>query len=334
MRAAGRVLVVEGYMDVVALAQFGVDYSVATLGTATTPDHVSKLLHLADELVFSFDGDAAGRKAAWRALEVSLPHAPDSKPIRFLFLPEGEDPDTFVRRYGKEEFEKRIAQAKMLSEFLLDELRKQCDLGSSEGRSKFLSLAKPYLQKIGGPELRIQVAKEAARLGGEEGGEARLLDPVRVPAFTRRVKTNVDKTAKFDLEERLFVFVIAEPSLALQVDPQVLSPDREETKALETIVEALKRTSSPESVSYPMLLELLGESPHRQLIARAKAMLVMSLGLDEEAAAEEFPDTLAKLKSRIPAEEENLKKKVLKRIATPEEKLAYEERFKGKTTPN
>jgi len=92
-------------MDVVALAQFGIGYAVATLGTATTPVHVSKLLRLADELVFCFDGDAAGRKAAWRALEVSLPLAPDHKPIRFLFLPEGEDPDSYVRRHGKEVFE-------------------------------------------------------------------------------------------------------------------------------------------------------------------------------------------------------------------------------------
>ena len=90
VRAQGRVLVVEGYMDVVALAQFGVDYAVATLGTATTPEHVTKLLRLANELVFCFDGDAAGRKAAWRALEVSLPLTQDHKPLRFLFLPDGD----------------------------------------------------------------------------------------------------------------------------------------------------------------------------------------------------------------------------------------------------
>ena len=109
---AGRVLVVEGYMDVVALAQFDVGYAVATLGTATTPVHVSKLLRLTDELVFCFDGDAAGRKAAWRALEVSLPLAPDHKPIRFLFLPDGEDPDTFVRKHGREAFELRVRGAR------------------------------------------------------------------------------------------------------------------------------------------------------------------------------------------------------------------------------
>src|SRR5688500_9831487 len=125
IRAAGRVLVVEGYMDVVALAQYGVGYAVATLGTATTPVHVTKLLRLTDELVFSFDGDAAGRKAAWRALEVSLPLALDHKPIKFLFLPGGEDPDTYVRKHGKPAFEALVGKATVLSEFLLGELRGQ-----------------------------------------------------------------------------------------------------------------------------------------------------------------------------------------------------------------
>src|SRR3954468_23432187 len=100
VRTEGHVLVVEGYMDVVALAQFEVGNAVATLGTATTPVHVQKLLRLAAEIIFCFDGDKAGRKAAWRALEVSLPLAPDHKPIRFLFLPEGEDPDSYVRKHG------------------------------------------------------------------------------------------------------------------------------------------------------------------------------------------------------------------------------------------
>src|SRR5260370_6071855 len=173
MRAAGRVLVVEGYMDVVALAQYGVGYAVATLGTATSPVHVSKLLRLADELVFSFDGDAAGRKAAWRALEVSLPLAADSKPIKFLFLPDGEDPDSFVRRHGKDAFEKLVRESQTLSEFLLGELQSQSNLAVAEGRSQFLSAAKPHIQKIEAPALKLQVLKETARLAGVTQEEAR-----------------------------------------------------------------------------------------------------------------------------------------------------------------
>src|SRR3954454_6537241 len=139
IRAAERVLVVEGYMDVVALAQFGVGYSVATLGTATTPVHVSKLLRLADEVVFSFDGDNAGRKAAWRALEVSLPLATDAKPVRFLFLPPEHDPDSYVREHGTEAFEQLVREAPTLSEFLIAELRSQFDLAKPEGRAGFLA---------------------------------------------------------------------------------------------------------------------------------------------------------------------------------------------------
>jgi len=127
IRSAGRALVVEGYMDVLALAQHGVGYAVATLGTATSPVHVTRLLRelreSGSELVFCFDGDNAGRKAAWRALEVSLPLATDTTAIRFLFLPEGEDPDSFVRAQGKDAFERLVARAQTLSGFLLRWIR-------------------------------------------------------------------------------------------------------------------------------------------------------------------------------------------------------------------
>src|SRR4029077_12126416 len=179
MRAAGRVLVVEGYMDVVALAQFDVGYAVATLGTATTPVHVQKLLRLTDELVFSFDGDAAGRKAAWRALEVSLPLALDHKPIRFLFLPQADAPDTDTRKHGKKSSERWVREAPTLSEFLLAELRAQADLGSAEGRSRFLSAAKPFVQKVAAPALKLQLLKEIAKLGGVTQQEAESLFEVR-----------------------------------------------------------------------------------------------------------------------------------------------------------
>ena len=175
IRTGGRALVVEGYMDVVALAQFGVGYAVATLGTATTPVHVSNLLRHADELVFSFDGDAAGRKAAWRALEVSLPLAPDHKPIKFLFLPEGEDPDTFVRKHGKDKFEQLAREAQTLSQFLLGELSTQSDLATAEGRAAFLSAARPHVQKIAALGLRLQIVKELARLAEVTQEEAELV---------------------------------------------------------------------------------------------------------------------------------------------------------------
>jgi DNA primase len=175
IRNEGHVLVVEGYMDVVALAQFEVGNAVATLGTATTPVHVSKLLRLADEIIFCFDGDNAGRKAAWRALEVSLPLAPDHKPIRFLFLPEGEDPDTYVRKHGKEGWKRKLREAETLSQFLLAQLRAECDLETAEGRARLTSIAKPHIQKVAAPALRLQLINEIARLAKLPEGGGRTL---------------------------------------------------------------------------------------------------------------------------------------------------------------
>ncbi len=141
-------IVVEGYMDVVALAQSGIENAVATLGTATTPTHVQKLLRMADNLVFCFDGDKAGRKAAWRALEQSLPVVLDGKDIRFLFLPAEDDPDTFVRRLGKEAFMAELKSAVPLSTFLFESLSAQVDMSSDEGRARLLSLAKPLIAQV------------------------------------------------------------------------------------------------------------------------------------------------------------------------------------------
>src|SRR3989440_3846691 len=137
IRDANEVVVVEGYMDVVALAQHGVENAVATLGTATTPFHLAKLLRLADNVVFCFDGDAAGRKAAWRALDVALPVLADGKVVRFLFLPAADDPDTYVRREGADGFRAALAGAKPLSQFLFGELTSRVDMASEEGRARF-----------------------------------------------------------------------------------------------------------------------------------------------------------------------------------------------------
>ncbi len=148
LRKIEKILVVEGYMDVVALAQFGVNYSVATLGTATTAEHLQKLFRLCDEVFFCFDGDRAGRDAAWRAMSNALPAIKPGKQARFMFLPDGEDPDTLIRAQGKAGFEAEMAKAMSFSEFFFDSLMKQVDMDSLDGRSKLIDLSKPYLEKI------------------------------------------------------------------------------------------------------------------------------------------------------------------------------------------
>lgn len=167
IRTEGMVLVVEGYMDVVALAQHGVEYAVATLGTATTPYHLQKLLRMTDQVVFCFDGDAAGRRAAWRALENALPHLQDGKQLRFLFLSPEHDPDSYVREFGKEAFEHLLGdEALPLSGYLLRELSSRVDLTTQEGRSALLEHAKPLLLAISAPSTALLLRKEVAALAG------------------------------------------------------------------------------------------------------------------------------------------------------------------------
>ena len=145
-----RILVVEGYMDVVALAQFGFENSVATLGTATTPDHAELAFRAADEVVFCFDGDSAGRKAAWRALESTLPRLREGRQARFLFLPEGEDPDSLVRKAGSEQFDGLLASALPLSEYFFQHFTALVDMNSIDGRARLVELGRPLL--LGIPE--------------------------------------------------------------------------------------------------------------------------------------------------------------------------------------
>lgn len=154
IRREQRVVVVEGYMDVVALAQFGIDYSVATLGTATTRDHLERIFRFAPEVIFCFDGDRAGREAAWRALEQALPVLHEGRQVGFLFLPEGEDPDSLVRREGRETFERRLQQAVPLPDYLFRTLAEQVDLGRLDGRARLVELARPLLTRLPSGVLR------------------------------------------------------------------------------------------------------------------------------------------------------------------------------------
>ena len=182
-------------MDVVALAQHGVGYAVATLGTSTTPVHVQKLFRQSDRVVFCFDGDAAGRKAAWRALENALPVLADGKNAGFLFLPDGEDPDDFVRRRGKAAFEALLAGAVPASEFLLTELCALHPPDSAEGEAALVTAARPYLAALTAPVLAALLRRRLCRAHGPPGGRAAHADrpslggrPQPAPAGIRGVR--------------------------------------------------------------------------------------------------------------------------------------------------
>jgi len=232
IRDAGRIVVVEGYMDVVALAQHGIGYTVATLGTATTVWHLQKLLRQADEVVFCFDGDAAGRRAAWRALENSLSQLQDGKQVKFLLLPERDDPDSFVRREGKEAFERLLAEAAIpLSAFALKELTERADMASAEGRAKFLQEAKPLVKQISAPILGLMLRKRIAELGGIS--QAELEERFEFRSVRREAVTAARSPRRpSDPYAKLLERVLAEPKLVKVLCPLSLpTPDVHSSEA-------------------------------------------------------------------------------------------------------
>lgn len=164
-----RVMIVEGYMDVVALGQFGIDYAVASLGTATTPEHIQMLFRATSEVVCCYDGDRAGREAAWRALENALPFLKDGVEMKFLFLPDGEDPDTLVRKIGKETFEEKLKNdAVPLSKFFFDNLLQRHHVGSNEGKAALKTEAMPLIEQIIGENIRDSLLSDLSNHMGDQ----------------------------------------------------------------------------------------------------------------------------------------------------------------------
>ncbi|MBV8648850.1 DNA primase [Paludibacterium sp.] len=219
IRAQNRVLVVEGYMDVVALAQFGVDYAVATLGTATTGEHVRKLMRHADHVYFCFDGDRAGQKAAWRALENSLPQLQDGKSLHFLFLPEEHDPDSFVREAGRERFEVLLEEQSLpLSAYFTRELTTRVDMNSPEGRADLIRQAMPLLAQIAAPALGLIIKKRLAELAGIDVDEFDMLmgqkKPERKGKREYRLPTGSVRLIQPSIVRRQLKWLLMNPSWA------------------------------------------------------------------------------------------------------------------------
>ncbi|MFA7241661.1 MAG: DNA primase [Sulfuricellaceae bacterium] len=256
IREKGCVLVVEGYMDVVALAQHGVEYAVATLGTATTPEHVRKLMRQTDNVVFCFDGDEAGRKAAWRALENSLTQIADDKSLKFLFLPQGEDPDSFVRAQGKAAFECLLDEALPLSQFLVRELSGRVEMETQEGRARLLQLAKPLLQQITAPTLGLMLRKRLAELAGIAQGELEGLYQVQ-PVARPKAATPAFRTRKpASLERKLLQLLLFQPELATRFDAEM-------ARAQEGLLAAvLEFAANAQSLTTSALLEHFRDRAH------------------------------------------------------------------------
>ena len=294
LRETDTAIVVEGYMDVIALAQHGVGNAVATLGTATTAVHVQKLLRQVDRIVFCFDGDNAGRKAAWRALENSLEALPDQKTIGFVFLPEGHDPDSYVREFGKDAFNRTVAQATPLSDFLLRELGRQCDLTSAEGKAKLVADAKPLLQKLQTPLLRLQLVKRLAEISGFSQTEVERLCELRTiapPAPARAPRQSPAAT----FMKKLIRLILQKPALALRLPVEALPAELPETRTLHRLVVTVRDMAEDGDgpPAYALLLERLRTGDDDPLL-RAAASDLMHEPFAEDEIEAEFSGTLAK----------------------------------------
>ena len=328
IRDAGRVLVVEGYMDVVALHQHGIEYAVATLGTATTPVHVHKLMRHADEIVFCFDGDAAGRRAAWRAMENSLAQLADGKQVKFLFLPEGEDPDTFVRSAGRDGLEQLIAAAQPLSAFLLNELASRVDRTTPEGRARLLQEAKPLVRQIAAPMLALMLRKSLADLAGLSGQELdREFQIKTTPSAYSAPARPAPPTARSMLR-RLIELLLLDPGAAREVDRAALVDaaglpafDGRELAALSAVVESLACTDSVTSPG-----ELFRGTAHAALVQEIESGLLerQAAGIGPAEARAEFLDGWNNLLEQMRRERlREMTEKLHKHELTPDDKARY-----------
>jgi DNA primase len=306
IREAGRVVVVEGYMDVVALAQHGVDYVVATLGTATTPAHVQKLFRVADHVVYCFDGDAAGRKAAWRALENTLPAIADGKHAAFLFLPDGEDPDDTIRRRGKAAFEVLLGRATPLSEFLLAELAARHPPASAEGRSALVAAARPLLATLTAPILAAVLRHRLAELSGLDEIELRTLlrvaadgRPRSGPATAPEAARSADRRGPTPARRRgpslvreLLQCVLLQPELARELSLPRTDLDATDTPALRALIEHCRAAQAP--LSTAGVMQYFSASSHEPALADALASAT-DQALTPEHAARSLADGMARL---------------------------------------
>ncbi len=285
-RELARLIVVEGYMDVVGLAQHGICNAVATLGTATTNAHLRRLFQASEEVVFCFDGDRAGRAAAWRALENALPQTGGGHQLRFLFLPDGQDPDSLVRESGAETFASYMAQAETLSEYLIRHLSEQVDMSKLDGKARFAELARPFLRQIPAGAFRELLANEIAELAGAGNRLARQL--AKDDDRPKRVLQRSRSSGRGDLVRQAVTTLLRYPAVAAHAGDTrwLLEMDGEGCRILRMLLE--DALQSPD-ITTAMLLERHRDDD--QSAALMKLAASESL-VDEEEAIAEFRDTL------------------------------------------
>jgi DNA primase len=269
-----RLLIVEGYMDVVRLHQFGITYAAATLGTATTPEHLKRIFRLVSEVVFSFDGDRAGRAAAWRALQNALPEAREGREIKFLFLPEGHDPDTYVGENGREAFEKLLDVALPLSEYLVRELSEQVDLSHADGRARFAEAARPLIAKLQpGVYHELVLARVASAIGMPAQRLQELWNPGAAPTAAQAtppernqaVSRTRSSAGRGSLVRQAVELLLRFPAVATNVTTEErVRLDAVETPGIELLRELLDNLRAEPAQLGAQVIERWADKPGRE----------------------------------------------------------------------
>ncbi|ELA9372369.1 DNA primase [Vibrio parahaemolyticus] len=312
-REPAQILVVEGYMDVVALAQYGVDYSVASLGTSTTGDHIQMLFRQTNTVVCCYDGDRAGKEAAWRALENALQFLKTGNTLKFLFLPDGEDPDSYVRKYGKAAFEQQIEQATPLSSYLFDNLIElhQINLGNNEGKSALRAYASALIDKIPDPYFQELLEK---RLDERTGFDNRLRQPRKKISETR---PQPHKEIKRTPMREVIALLIQNPSYA-QMVPDLSSVRDLSIPGLSLFADVLDKCQAHPHINTGQLLEHWRNSQNEALLSRLASW---DIPLDEDNQEEIFLDSLDKIIAQcVEKQIENLQAKARSVGLSAEEK--------------
>ncbi|HIF5566104.1 TPA: DNA primase [Vibrio parahaemolyticus] len=312
-REPAQILVVEGYMDVVALAQYGVDYSVASLGTSTTGDHIQMLFRQTNTVVCCYDGDRAGKEAAWRALENALQFLKTGNTLKFLFLPDGEDPDSYVRKYGKAAFEQQIEQATPLSSYLFDNLIElhQINLGNNEGKSALRAYASALIDKIPDPYFQELLEK---LLDERTGFDNRLRQPRKKISETR---PQPHKEIKRTPMREVIALLIQNPSYA-QMVPDLSSVRDLSIPGLSLFAEVLDKCQAHPHINTGQLLEHWRNSQNEALLSRLASW---DIPLDEDNQEEIFLDSLDKIIAQcVEKQIENLQAKARSVGLSAEEK--------------
>jgi len=296
LRAQNTAIVVEGYMDVVALAQHGVDNAVATLGTATTPTHVQKLLRQVDRIIFCFDGDTAGRKAAWRALENALEAAADDKWLGFAFLPAEHDPDSYVRELGAEAFRSFLKASTPLSEYFIQELSRRAPPDSAEGRSLLLHEAKPLITRLKAPGLRLQIVQRLAELARITTAEVENLCDLQPFAHQAQAPRRAPRRAP-SLARKIGLVLMTRPALARNLDHASLPVGDQEADALRAFHLSIIDRDIREGSTIASLIEHLRNTPDGHWVEQLFGEL-LNHPLSEEEIDTEWNDILDRLQHR------------------------------------